>query len=173
MEISPQSIVVIILALAIIFTLVVVLIQQQRKIKELSTPKYGFLGKPLNLVLTLFIFGGTLALFNILNQPQPEVEISNANFVIELNIIATKVADLKYKLNVLPVVDGVVWGIDNYPFDVYWTIEGATTQKLFENGISRKNTGGVMVDLSPGTNKITATIYIDLRKFEKSIEVDV
>lgn len=166
------------LAVVIIVVLVLIglVIAQNRKIQDLQKPKYGFLGKPLAaFAFAAFLVGGTgFVLF--VNRQEQDVSVANADFVIDINIIATETNPVthEYKLNAIPLVDSVEWGNSAaYKFDVYWTVSNASTQTEVELGLNLNKTGGISKVLTSGTNRVKATVFSSDKTFEKDIDIYV
>jgi hypothetical protein len=166
-----------IVSLLIIVVLVVVVVIQTKKLKDANQPKYGFLGKPLNV---MFIASIMLAGFGIYyyaaNQaPTEDVQVS-ADRQIDISITATPLGDGddRYRLNAVVYVDGVKWGKESDIFDVYWTITGANFSITeVELGLSSQNEGGFTTNLESGLNSIKATVFVGKDKGEKTITIDI
>ena len=124
---QQSSSVIAILAIVVVVAIVLVgvVIVQQRKIKDLQTPRYGFLGKSLNLfVIGAVLVGGLGFVYLSNNNDHTFTEVS-ADLNIDANIIITEIDSLSntYEFNVIPTIDGREWGgSSEYNFNVYWTL---------------------------------------------------
>lgn len=160
----------------VVLVLIGLVVAQNRKIQDLQRPKYGFLGKPLAaFAFAAFLVGGTGFVLFVNNQQQT-VNVANADFTIDVTIIATETNPVthEYKLNAIPLVDGKEWGSNAaYKFDAYWTISNSTTQTEVEIGLNQSNTGGISKILTSGTNRVNVSVFSGERNIEKEIDVFV
>lgn len=161
------------LVLIVGVVLVGIIILQNRKIREMQKPKYGFLGKPLNaFILMAILFGGVGFVYYTTNNSQNNFVDVSADSELEASIIVTQVevANRVYKFNVVPAIDSKEWGGNNiYKFDVQWTVANGEVYQAIENDISSQNLGGVTLTLKPGTYKVSATIFIDDKNEEVTL----
>ncbi|MEO6728769.1 MAG: hypothetical protein ABIM99_02495 [Candidatus Dojkabacteria bacterium] len=160
----------------VVLVLIGLVITQNRKIQDLQTPKYGFLGKPLAaFAFAAFLVGGTGFVLFVNNQQQ-DVSVANASFTIDASIIATESNPVthEYKLVAIPLVDGKEWGENKaYKFDIFWTISNASTQTDVELGLNLENTGGITKTLTSGTNRINVRVVSSEKTIEKEIDIFV
>lgn len=171
-----QNLPLLVVATVTIVSLIVLVIYQANKIKEMARPRYGFLGKPLGVVLAFGLLAGGFGLITFVNQQPTEIRISNANFVLEMNVIATQLGRDQYRFNLIPVVDSVDWGVDGYKFTVYWSITNVPTQitkTQVETDLDASFRGGFITNLERGLNIVKATIFIEGNRFEKEIEIEI
>lgn len=161
------------LVLIVGVVLVGIIILQNKKIREMQKPKYGFLGKPLNaFILMAILFGGVGFVYYTTNNSQNNFVDVSADSELEASIIVTQVevANRVYKFNVVPAIDSKEWGGNNiYKFDVQWTVANGEVYQAIENDISSQNLGGVTLTLKPGTYKVSATIFIDDKNEEVTL----
>lgn len=161
------------LVLIVGVVLVGIIILQNRKIREMQKPKYGFLGKPLNaFILMAILFGGVGFVYYTTNNSQNNFVDVSADSELEASIIVTQVdvANRVYKFNVVPAIDSKEWGGNNiYKFDVQWTVANGEVYQAIENDLSSQNLGGVTLTLKPGTYKVSATIFIDDKNEEVTL----
>jgi hypothetical protein len=159
------------LVLIIGVVLIGIIILQNRKIREMQKPKYGFLGKPLNaFILMAILLGGVGFVYYSTNSNENDFVDVSADSELEASIIVTQVdvANRIYKFNLVPAIDSKEWGGNNiYKFDVQWTVSNGEVYQAIENDLSNQNLGGVTLTLKPGTYKVSATVFID----DKSEEV--
>ncbi|RMD77480.1 hypothetical protein D6810_00790 [Candidatus Dojkabacteria bacterium] len=164
----------IVFLIVVILVLLFVVIKQQRRIKQLLTPRYGFLGKPLAFLMLGFLSIGAVNLINTVNQKEfTNVQTASADFVVDINILSTQVSEDIYRLSATPIIDGIEWGSKRDSFDINWTIQNGRLEKYIERDVSQVSPGGIEVRLRKGLNRVTATIFMDGQKFEKTIEIDV
>ena len=153
--------------------LIGIIILQNRKIREMQKPKYGFLGKPLNaFILMAILLGGVGFVYYSTNNNQNNFVDVSADSELEASIIVTQVdvANRIYKFNLVPAIDSKEWGGDNiYKFDVQWTVSNGEVYQAIENDISSQNLGGVTLTLKPGTYKVSATVFIDDKNEEVTL----
>lgn len=161
------------LVLIVGVVLVGIIILQNKKIREMQKPKYGFLGKPLNaFILMAILFGGVGFVYYTTNNSQNNFVDVSADSELEASIIVTQVdvANRVYKFNVVPAIDSNEWGGNSiYKFDVQWTVANGEVYQAIENDISSQNLGGVTLTLKPGTYKVSATIFIDDKNEEVTL----
>lgn len=161
----------------LILTLLVIIFLQNRKIKYLEKPKFGFLGKPLSffaLMLMVGAFAGGIYVSQSDSQ-QPAQNI-NANTEIELKINATVLnrTNNTYSISIEPIINRLSWGGDETnEFDVVWTVQNKSVRTFFETGLTLTSRGGITVDLEDGENQITATVSIQNRIEETTITINV
>ena len=115
--------------IVIIVLLVIVVINQQHKINN-AKPRYGFLGKPLALVIISTFAVSTLGLVYYSSSQPVQIQQTNADVQVLLSINAelTGNSPNEYRIYVVPLLGGVAWGAnDSNKFNVYWTISNGTT----------------------------------------------
>ena len=176
-DISKYSAELLLVLIVIVVLLTLVIIGQRRHITDLTTPRYGFLGKPLlAMMLIAFTFGG-FGFFYVQTNNTNTIPVSNANTEVTLQINSIKLnsIDNSYQFNLVPQVNGVIWGGDNtYSFDVYWTISNkAISSTNIETNLSLSNKGGIKKILYPGTNTIKATVFTMGKSYTKIIIINI
>lgn len=166
-----------IVAIVIIVLLIVVVVYQGNKIKDLSRPKFGFLGKPLYAFFAIVVsIGGTGLLYYGLNQPTT-ITSTNAAEEITLSVRAepTENDPHIYNFNFTPIINGIAWGADpTNKFDVYWTISnGSTVITEAEFQLNQTNIGGLTKTLKSGpvTVKVTAFFQGKNYTYQKNFDV--
>lgn len=170
-----------IVAFVALVVLVVIVILQNRKIKTLETPRYGFLGKSLSYAFLFAMFAGgslflALAISNSNRTNTPSVNVTDKQDV-KLKItynIANTAANL-YQFNVTPFVDNRAWGTATLLFSINWTLElGDGSVKTFtEKNLNATNTGGITQQLTPGVNIITVNFEANGKIFKDEITIVV
>ena len=148
------------LAILLLFTLVFF---QQKKIEKLTKPKYGFLGKKLNLFILVLLgvsllSGGFFTLIRSPNQTGDlsvsEVKNSNNNF---LKINYQTLENNKIQFIAVPFINNIPWnGIDK--IDIYWEISPETgmSRKILQSGATPENNQGITISIQKGKYKVKA-----------------
>lgn len=153
--------------------LIGIIVMQNRRIKEMQKPKYGFLGKPLNaFILLAIMLGGIGFVYYATNNTSTEFVDVSADSELDATIVVTQVDSVNrvYQFNVIPSIDGNEWGGNSiYEFDVQWTISNGEVYQTIESGVSSQNTGGVRLTLKPGTYDVTANVFIDDKSTEATL----
>ena len=167
-------------ALAVVLIVVVVLMtlvihNQHKEIRDLKTPRYGFLGKSLlSLVLIAFTFGSFGFFFVTLNN-NSSVQTTNANSEVKLLINVIKIDNLKniYSINIIPELEGVAWGNNsNNIFNVYWNVSSnSNNATITELGLNLNNQGGLKRILGRGVTTIKATVFFNNKSYENSVTI--
>lgn len=165
------------LVLIVMVVLVGVVLIQNRKIKEMQKPKYGFLGKPLNafIVLAIMLGGIGLTYYTTLNRTNQFEDVS-ADSSVDATIVITQLDSVNqtYQFNTIPTIDFSDWGgSSTYTFDVYWTISNGDVYSQIELGLSSQNQGGIQLSLKKGTYTVKSTIYVGDRMIEKETTLEV
>lgn len=169
LDYSPTASVFLI-AVIVCLVLVSIIIIQSRKITEMSRPKFGFLGKPLMLILTFALGFFSIGLTLIVNRDSG-VTVINADLKAELHVFYTKITDKVYKFNAVPVVESLEWA--GKKFDFYWVLTNSQTLTYFEYELSADNLGGIILNLENGKNSIKASTFVDGRLIEKEIVINL
>lgn len=176
-ELSSYITIIGLVLIVVIVLLVVVVINQQKKINSLK-PKYGFLGKPLAVILMSTFAVGTLGLVYYSSNQPVQIEQTNADVEVILSINAeiTGNSPREYKLSLTPILSGIAWGAnDTNKFNIYWTISsGSTVSTVDEIGKSYTNPSGIVRKLAAGETKIKVTVFFDGNSYtkEKTITVE-
>lgn len=152
------------IVLIVMVVLVGVVLIQNRRIREMQKPKFGFLGKPLNAFVVLAVMLGGLGFvyYNTTTRTNEFTDVS-ADSSVELSIVITQVdrANRIYKLNAIPIVDNIEWGgeANNYSFDIRWTISNSDVYSRIEEDLSFNNRGGIELNLTKGEYTVSAITY--------------
>ncbi len=159
-----------IIAVIVCTVLISIIIIQAKKISSLSKPRYGFLGKPLALVITLGIAAFAVGITFYVNKPA-QIDDINADIKVELNINSEKIEKLIYQLSAVAIIDGKEW--QGYSFDIIWTIKNQDMNTYFEYNLSRENNGGITVTLQKGENIIKASTFFEGKLVEEEIVISL
>jgi len=174
----PKYVALLAIALIVVVVLLaLVIINQSNKIKKMSRPKYGFLGKPLYAFgLIAFTFGTFGLIFYSANKPV-DVQQTSADRRIDITIKAFALGanTNNYSISITPLIDGNLWGgNNNYKFDVYWTIVNSNgVISDAELGLNLYKQGGIFKKLPIGKNTIKATIFFNNKTYEKQIDLNL
>ncbi|MDQ6985494.1 MAG: hypothetical protein Q9M91_04820 [Candidatus Dojkabacteria bacterium] len=174
---SNSNIAIFFIAAILIIVLISIVILQNRKIKDLKRPKYGFLGKPLGLIAFAALIGaGSITLYVGQNSDSTDIVEINANSEFSIKI-DSKLIDKNtnlYILSATPLVEDIEWGGDqNFKLDISWVIENTRVSTEFEYEISPSNPSNLEINLKPGTNKIKAILFINGKKVEEEIVITI
>jgi hypothetical protein len=153
-----------------------IVVMQNRRIKDMQKPKYGFLGKSLYafVMLSVLVGGIGFVYYNTTTKTNEFVTV-NADQSFDANIVITQIDSYlnEYKFNAIPLVDDKEWGANGYKFDVYWTVTGDNVVTRIELGLTKENKGGVTVQLTKGTYTIKTSIFVGDVKIDKSTTLEV
>ncbi len=158
----------------VILALLIVVFFQYRKIQEASRPKFGFLGKPLAIImiasLALSVYGFDYYSRNNLS----EVDQISADTKLELRVDYLQQNQTKYLFAATMLIDGREWGNSNeYAFDIYWTFSNQNISTQIEFDVSRDNPSGITQILAPGRNIVNAKVYYETRVIEKELVINI
>lgn len=137
----------------------VIAFKQQQRIKFLTTPKYGFMGKQLAVFGFILLAGSGFIIFN--NQPAnapTSISVSDTDKIelaIEYEVIDDK--NNIYKFNATPIINNNRWDLQG-ELDIEWKLNGEFVGN--ENQISKNNPGGINIELNRGLNYIEVSTYI-------------
>lgn len=158
----------------IIAVLSFIIISQNKKINELQRPKYGFLGKPIAVVLAVGLLVGSYGVIFYANRTSTTVGEASADLELSAEVNYQKVGDKSYMFKVTPKVNSLDWGKNpENQFDAYWMFTADDVESEVELDISQNKPGGVTVNLEPGVYKVKVTVFLDTYKFEKEVEVEL
>lgn len=162
-------------AVITILVLVAVVVMQNRKIRDLQAPKFGFLGKPINAAIFIMVVLSSFSLFVYYTNNEKEVDNTvsvNDNF--ELQIEYSKNNSNLYIFKAIALVDGEEYGNSSeLTFDVLWTVTGEDILSHMEVDVSLDRPSNYQVKLTPGSYTITATIFVLNVEFNKTIQLEV
>lgn len=176
-DISSYITIIGVVLIIVIVLLVVIVINQQKQINSLR-PRYGFLGKPLAVILMSTFAVGTLGLVYYSSNQPVQVEQTNADVEVILSINAELTGNTprEYRLSVTPVLGGIAWGAnDTNKFNIYWTISNGTTVSTEDEvGKSYTNPSTIIKKLSAGQTTLKVTVFFNGKSYtkEKTITVE-
>lgn len=166
---------IILILLLTVLILIVALVQQNRRYQEATTPKFGFLGKPLYTFFAFALFAGGIGFAWFVSNQGGTIGDSLAGDRITVQIDAAVInpSTRNYQFRVTPTANGTLWG--PYTYDAYWNFENAdgTTSTALENGLTKDNIGGVVKKLPSGVNKIKVNVFVEDKNVTDEIEVTV
>ena len=138
---------------AIIVVLIAIVIVLARNYHKLKTPRYGFLGKPLYVLLFAVLAIGTVYITQKINSS--EIVDINASQELKITIQMLTLQELndkaEVKFNIVPSLDSQIWGEQGDTFDIYWSLKGPEQTTFVEIGLSRDNQGGVTRTVEKGS----------------------
>jgi len=176
-EVSSYITIIGIVLIVIIVLLVVVVLNQHKKINSMR-PKYGFLGKPLAVIVMSSFAVSTLGLVYYSSNQPVQIEQTNADVEVILSINAelTGNSTREYKISLTPILSGIAWGANDLnKFNVYWTISNGTTVSTDDEiGKSYTNPSAIIKKLAAGSTTIKATVFFNGQSYtkEKTITVE-
>lgn len=174
-ELNPTTII-LGLSITIIVLLSLVIYLQSKKIKDLERPRYGFLGKPLSILIIVGVLSGSIGFALFVNTEDVGTDVISADRELSISISYLKEQTDVYVLKATPIIDGVSW--DNDPslnFDIFWTIknEEGEVYELVETQVSQLEPSSITVQLDKGSNEITSKIVLKSRLVKQEITIDV
>lgn len=145
-----------------------IILAQYRHIRELTKPRYGFLGKPLYSLAVMVMMASSVGVVFYGSQSLPPgrefvgSEIDANQFFIDYSLISFDAEEYNVQLKGIPVVQGSEWGFrDSRELDIRWKIVNTETSEvteISESGLSATNQGGISVKLLRGGRyQVTAT----------------
>lgn len=144
----------------IITILLTVILVQSRRIQFLTKPRFGFLGKPLALVLVFSILVGSVGFAFYNNQTPEDVAVSGEDVNLNPQIITTQLSRDTYSFKLIPFLNDVAWGDnDTFKFDIFWSIINGSSVVKTESGISKNNPGGITEKFEKGTFIVKASVF--------------
>lgn len=160
--------------------LIIVVILQNRKIKDLQTPKYGFLGKTVtySVLFAVFAVGITFSFLYVSNRNTGSGSVSVTDGQeVSVNIsyeIINPIANL-YRFNVTPTVDKSEWANGKFTFDFYWTLTlgDGNARSFSEEGLSATSPGGIIQQLTSGSNKIRVALFVNGKTISDEITITI
>lgn len=158
--------------------LAIIVLLQQRKIRNLQTPKYGFLGKTVtySLIVALFTFGSLVTFTRLDSRDSSPGSVSvsdveNITLVADYELIDS--ANYLYKLYVVPYIDGIAWR--NFSFTFNWTITfpDGEVREFTEEKLTSNHFGGVVQQLQIGKNTINVTLTVNNRIISDELSIQI
>ncbi len=151
-----------------------ILYKQRKKIKYLTTPRYGFMGKPLAVAAIMLVGFGTFGAIYLKPAETPDgisvTDQEDIRLEIEYEVIDDPLN--LYNIMVTPYINNNAWGQENFEFNVSWEINKAgRTIMRQEMAISEENPGGIDEYLEVGLNTITARVSIGAITKTETIEI--
>lgn len=151
-----------------------IIISQNKKINQLQKPKYGFLGKPLAVIMVMSLLISSYGIIFIANQTATSVTGVSADNDVNVEIIYNEVGEDNYLFKIKPKVNNIDWGNNpEYLFDTYWTFGGTSVDTDIELDLSMNRSGGIVKELKPGRYIVKVNVFFENGSYEKEIEVDL
>lgn len=172
------------ISVSAVVILSIVIYSQNQKIKKLENPQYGFLGKPLAVILVSVLFIGTSISLYSNNQNQvrdvavsdPGDVIDNSAFRIILDSQLINSNGNLYEFRFTPVIEGVEWGgTESNSLDITWEIfnQSVGLKRVNQNGVNINFQPKLTYKLTPGLNTITVRTNYLGQEYSESVEVFV
>jgi hypothetical protein len=162
------------LAVIVILVLLGVVWAQNRKIKDLQTPKYGFLGKPLGLLLMSVVALSGLGVYLYAVSEGTEVQESTADTNYEIVITYTPLNSTQYRITATPYLNDQAWAGDpTLQADIFWTITNTQSVTLYEYEVSLNSPSNLVANLSRGQNVVKATLFFEDETVEETTTIIV
>lgn len=179
-----DNLILLIIALGVVavFALGIILVQY-RHIRDLTKPRYGFLGKPLySMAVVAFMLGSVgIVFYGSANLPSGGEfvgsEIDANKFFIDYSLSSFDEESYEITLKAVPVVLGTEWGFrDESKVDIDWKLtnrETNETTQFNESGLTVSQQGGITLKLKRGENYlITAKSHFLDRNWSTEIGVN-
>ncbi len=169
-ELSISTLSLLIAGAVIVFAIIILVFRMMtlsKKLKDATTPKYGFAGKPLyQFVALLFIAAAIpLTIFAIQGEihfgQQAEEKVQ---LTMDYKILSKTSTESSVQFSITPSVEGKPWGDKVY--DIFWSFEGDETQTVFEFKKSVTDPSSVIVKLKKGRYKVRALVSYDAKSEE-------
>lgn len=157
-----------------VIVLFISVISLYRRVRKLSTPKFGFLGKPLYVAIFAVLAVATIYVStNLTNQHIKEI---NAGKEVKIDITTTVLSSQNgysvVNFVAVPSVNGVEWGdasVDT--FDMYWSISGKEIFSQIKQGLNENNTGTFNIELKQGEYTVSVITIYNTKTYEASTTV--
>jgi len=179
---SQDILFVAVLGLVLIMFLVVLVLNQQKRLNQLQKPRYGFLGKPLlGLAATTLMAAGLVGGLYLVNQRdlQPLDAKADKNVTVEVayQVLLDNRQTRKYQFSAIPKVDNIEYGEgNNGNFNLFWSFVGeqvlsSGTQGLSEISVNTANPSVVEVELKPGIYTVRVLVVFEGKNYIHSEEI--
>lgn len=156
----------------IIAVLSFIIISQNKRINELQKPRYGFLGKPIAVVLAVGLLVGSYGIIFYANRSGTQVGEISADVDLGAEIKYQYLGGESYLFNVVPQINKKDWGSNpENQFDAYWMFTSNQVESEVELELSQNKGGGITIDLDPGKYKVKVTIFHDSQEYVREIDV--
>jgi hypothetical protein len=177
---SATLLVIIIFFIFLSLGLLSLVIRQRRQIKDLeevTTPKYGFLGKPLLSMMALAVLAGGLGLTYFASQNVQDVTVradKDLQIAINAEVQVRVNNDFSVKFFVIPSVEEQAWaGTFTDTFDVFWTVTGPTTFSQIELGLTQSNQGGFVRTVPAGSYTVEVSVIYGSKTWKESKIINI
>jgi hypothetical protein len=171
-----------VIAFGTVLTFSIVIVNQNRRLKQLETPRYGFMGKPLALIALAGFAAATGYLYlnpeagNIINVGDNDVSVSDdfEDLLIDIRSSQVNTQGNLYQFQMVPLIGGVEWGAsEKNKFDVVWEVVNSTTgiKRLYQNGLNINFQSKISYKLDPGNNIIKAIVTFNGKEYTRQVEI--
>lgn len=162
---------------SLVLLLFVILVIQQIRIRKLSKPKYGFLGKPLSIIVLAGFGLMTIGLgSNLLLQRDQIGDISVDQIIKDDNnyllIEYFKINNNLYRFKSTPIINKIPWGEMEVRLDFEWEfITERINNTILDYNVSVNNNNGVIFRLNTGVTKVKVSTLFNNLILEGEINV--
>jgi hypothetical protein len=168
-----------ILLILLVIILAGIALRQRRKITDLTTPRYGFLGKPVSIVVASMMLGLVgFTLYLGIPPAQPEGISVSDDTELSLNISYTLIDqdDQIYVFNATPLLDDVPWGRSNeHIFSIEWKITKDSQYSFTkrQDNVNQETYRGLLESLETGKYVINATVVFNNLVAEDELTINI
>lgn len=162
---STINIVLIAIGVLVVASLVYVIFRQQRTIKDLQQPKYGFLGKPLAGLVTILMIGGLIGGVYLNTRPagelDPTASADQVSFEVRAECEPVTTRNYNYIINVgfADNIDIDLPSSSNIQVSVVFDARKPNVQTLIRNStLEQMNSEGL--DIEANLESGTHTLFI-------------
>lgn len=150
-----------VLTTLVVIVLFALVLSQRYKLNKLQTPKYGFLGKALTLVVfaSVVTLGGGHLYLNNLSKTPDSVSVSDKNIMsLDIQVEVISKENGIFKFSATPYLYNIPWGIDSARnFNFNWYFRNTTEITKLEYGLNVNFPGGIIITLPKGTTSVTVS----------------
>jgi amino acid transporter len=156
----------------IVISLVTVIVVLFRQNQYLKRPKFGFLGKPLYMIILVVVTVSTVYFINTRTTGPTDI---TANVEVSLNfasqIISTNKNTVSVRLNAIPIINKIEWGKLDEPVTMYWNINGPKNYTFIEYDLTQTNKGGIIKDIEKGDYQIDLLMIYKGKSYNTSKKI--
>jgi amino acid transporter len=136
----------------LLITIIVILFRQNQYLKR---PKFGFLGKPLYMIILVVVTVSSVYFINTRTTDPTDIT-ANVEVTINFNyqVISTNKNTVSVRLNAIPIVNKIEWGKLDEPVTLYWNINGPKNYTFIEYDLTQTNKGGIIKDIEKGDYQV-------------------
>jgi len=170
---DPTLAYVLFISVLIIVSLSTFIIILLRKVKKLSTPRIGFLGKPLYIALLSISIVSILFISYNVNKSQIDdvAAEKDVRIIINSEIIELKGDYAFVEISFIPYINNDQWGKDDDSFKAYWNIIGKDKYTEVLTNVNKINPQKVTIQLARGQYEINLLIIYKGKAYSTSKSV--